>query len=71
MANALLAAILSFFIPGLGQFYCGSLLRGLLIFIGALIVFAIAIFIPIIGAIIAFVYWIANIVDAFALAQKR
>lgn len=33
MANSILAAILSFLIPGLGQFYCGNLIKGLLMFI--------------------------------------
>jgi len=33
MASAILAAILSFFIPGLGQFYAGSLSKGILMFV--------------------------------------
>ena len=71
MANQFLAAVLSFFIPGLGQFYAGSFLRGLLIFIFAFVIGGIAVIIPIIGWLIAFVYWIWNILDAFQLAGRK
>ncbi|MDR2944611.1 MAG: hypothetical protein LBU81_05990 [Methanosarcinales archaeon] len=69
MANAFLAIILSFFIFGLGQFYCGSFLRGLLIFIGAVVVGSLALFIPLIGWILFLIYWIWNMWDAYSLAN--
>ncbi|WNY23543.1 hypothetical protein MmiHf6_08520 [Methanimicrococcus hongohii] len=69
MANSLLAAIFSFFIPGLGQFYCGSFLKGLLVFIGSFVVGFIAIIVPVIGWLIALLYWIWNICDAYSSAK--
>lgn len=41
MANPILAAILSFFIPGLGQFYCGNLMKGIAFFVVAIILAAV------------------------------
>jgi hypothetical protein len=70
MASQILAAIFSFFIPGLGQFYAGSFLRGLLIFVLAFVVGGIAFVIPLIGWLIALVYWIWNIIDAYQLAGR-
>ena len=43
MANAILAAILSFFIPGLGQAYAGDIKRGIFVFLVAMI-FLVAIY---------------------------
>lgn len=43
MANAILAAILSFFIPGLGQAYAGDIKRGIFVFLAAMI-FLVAIY---------------------------
>lgn len=37
MASPILAAILSFFIPGLGQFYAGDLTKGILFFVGGIV----------------------------------
>jgi len=70
MASQILAAILSFFIPGLGQFYAGSFLRGLFIFILTLVIGAIS-FLTIIVFIISFIFWIWNIVDAYQLAGRK
>ncbi|MCL2141816.1 MAG: hypothetical protein FWH46_02905 [Methanimicrococcus sp.] len=69
MASPLLAAIFSFFIPGLGQFYAGHFFRGVLVFIGAAILGALSLA-TIILAIVGFIYWIWNIVDAYQLATK-
>lgn len=45
MANAILAAILSFFIPGLGQVYAGDIKRGVYIFlVAAIFVIVISLF---------------------------
>lgn len=42
MANGILAAILSFIIPGLGQAYAGDVKKGLIFFIVAMVVGLIA-----------------------------
>jgi TM2 domain. len=70
MANQLLAAIFSFFIPGLGQFYAGSFLRGVLVFISALILGFISL-VTIIFWIVYIIFFIWNIVDAVQLAGKK
>jgi TM2 domain-containing membrane protein YozV len=69
MASPLLAAIFSFFIPGLGQFYAGSFLRGIFVFIGAFILGIITLATILFG-LIYLIYFVWNIVDAFQLASK-
>jgi TM2 domain-containing membrane protein YozV len=41
MANKYLAAIMSFFIPGLGQVYAGDIKKGIVYFVVAVIVYGI------------------------------
>ena|SRR3990167_2147284 len=53
--NPILAAVLSFIIPGLGQIYCGKIARGIVILFTAWLV------IP----------WIYGIFDAYSLAQGK
>ena len=53
--NAFLAAILSLIIPGLGQALSGELERGIVLFIGAIIVSILATFI--------FRSWVVNIIN--------
>jgi len=64
MASPLIAAILSFLIPGLGQFYAGHLLRGIGLFILAVIV---AIFTAFVGGLVIAV---VAAIDAYFLAAK-
>ena len=45
MANGILAAILSFFIPGLGQAYTGDIKKGVIFFIVAFIIVLLAMFV--------------------------
>jgi TM2 domain-containing membrane protein YozV len=45
MANGILAAILSFLIPGLGQAYAGDFKKGIIFFIVALVMILIATFV--------------------------
>ncbi len=60
MANAILAAILSFLIPGLGQAYAGDIKKGIIFFVVAIIIWAIATLI--------FQHWLVWIIDiAYAL----
>ena len=55
MASAILAAILSFLIPGLGQAYAGDIKKGIVFFIAAVIV----------GTLVFFVFrlWIYYIIS--------
>lgn len=55
MANAILAAILSFLIPGLGQAYAGDIKKGLIFLVIAIVVWIIA--------SIIFRHWIVWIID--------
>ena len=60
MVNAILAAILSFLIPGLGQAVAGDIKKGVIFFVIALVIGAIATLI--------FRHWIVYIIDiAYAL----
>ncbi len=45
MANAILAAILSFFIPGLGQAYAGDMKKGIIFFIVFFIIMGLYMFV--------------------------
>lgn len=53
-------AILSFFLPGLGQLIKGEIAKGVIIFIG----FWVAI-ITVVGVIVAIPLWLWGIVDAY------
>ena len=60
MANAILAAILSFLIPGLGQAYAGDIKKGVIFFVVAIVIGLMATMI--------FRHWIVWIIDiAYAL----
>ncbi len=60
-----IALILSFLLPGLGQFYLGKIGRGLLFLFGTIIA---ALFTFGFGG---FVVWVWNIIDAYNLAKKH
>ncbi len=64
MASPILAAILSFLIPSVGQFYAGHMFRGIGLFILASIV---AIFTLFSGSLIIAV---VAAIDAYSLASK-
>jgi TM2 domain-containing membrane protein YozV len=63
-----LAALLSFFIVGLGQVYIGLTKKGILLFIGALISGVLMLFI--IGWITWLIVWGYAIYDAYNSAEK-
>jgi TM2 domain-containing membrane protein YozV len=69
-----IAALLSFFIPGLGQAYTGDVLRGVAIFVGLLVVIFI-LFITVIGIVFALLIepliHIAAAYDAYSLAKTN
>jgi len=66
--NEGLAAVLSFFIPGLGQIYNGQIGKGIVVFF-LFAIFAASIAL-LIGFILAPVFWIWNIYDAYSTAKK-
>ncbi|MDD5242453.1 MAG: zinc ribbon domain-containing protein [Syntrophorhabdaceae bacterium] len=66
--NSGLAAILSFFIPGLGQIYNGQIGKGLLMIV-ALIV-CIVLTIVIIGIFLWLILWLYGIYDAYNTARR-
>lgn len=68
MASPLLAAVLSFFIPGLGQFYTGQLIKAVILFIAA-VIFALLSSI-LIGIPFYIIVWIYSMVDAYNAANK-
>ncbi len=72
MANAILAAILSFIIPGLGQAYAGDIKKGVIFFVIALVIGIIIVYV--LGAaswayIISLIYSIYAAYDAYQMAQ--
>lgn len=72
MANAILAAILSFLIPGLGQAYAGDIKKGVIFFVIAIVIGLIIVYV--LGAaswayIISLIYSIYAAYDAYQMAQ--
>ena len=71
MANAILAAILSFIIPGLGQIYAGDIQKGLIFFVAGIVLAIIVslIFRHWFGWLINTAYHIYTAYDAYQMAQ--
>ena len=71
MANAILAAILSFLIPGLGQAYAGDIKKGVIFLIAAIVIWIIAslIFRHWLVWIIDIIYALYAAFDAYSMAQ--
>ncbi len=68
--NPILAAFLSFLLPGLGQIYVGKILFGLGLIVLAFIISTLAIFlISIFGIIIYIILWLYAIYDAYMSAE--
>ena len=68
MKSAGLAAVLSFFISGLGQIYNGQILKGLLIIVVQLINGALTTIL--IGWIPLAIVWVWAIIDAYREAER-
>ena len=64
MASPILAALLSFIIPGLGQFYAGYMIRGILLFIFANIIAILTLFMANMPIMVV------AAIDAYACASK-
>ena len=67
MANAILAAILSFLIPGLGQAYAGDLKKGAIFFIIAVILAVVSFFTGLLLLIISVIFGIYAAYDAYKM----
>lgn len=70
MANEILAAILSFFIPGLGQAYAGDIKKGAIFFVIAVVIFIISFFTGFLLAPISLIYGIYAAYDAYKMASQ-
>ena len=62
------AAVLSFFIPGLGQIYNGQIMKGI-IFIVLASIFA-TLTVVLIGYVLYPLFWIYNLYDAYNTARR-
>ncbi|MBQ7927316.1 MAG: hypothetical protein IJ287_01025 [Methanobrevibacter sp.] len=69
MANPILAAILSFIIPGLGQAYAGDIKKGLIFLVVAIVLGIIAFFTGFLTSIISLIFAIYAAYDAYKLSQ--
>ncbi|MBR1368179.1 hypothetical protein RJ53_01195 [Methanocalculus chunghsingensis] len=69
MASPVLAVILSFFIPGLGQFYTGQFLKAIALFILAVIFAGLST--VLIGIPFYLIIWIYSMYDAYTTAEGR
>ena len=71
MANPILALIISFFLPGIGTVYAGNIMKGIIIFIVAVILGALAT-IFLLGIIVYILYvivWLYGMYDAYTTAS--
>lgn len=71
MATPILALIISFFFPGIGTVYAGNIMKGLIIFVVALILGALStsFIIGIIPWILYIIVWLYGMYDAYTTAQ--
>lgn len=68
MKNPGIAAVLSFFIPGLGQIYNGQIMKGIIFIVLASIFGALTL--VLIGYILYPLFWIYNLYDAYNTAKR-
>jgi len=71
MANPILALIISFFLPGIGTVYAGDIMKGIIIFVVALILGALAtiFLLGIIAYILYIIVWLYGMYDAYTTAS--
>lgn len=71
MANPILALIISFFLPGIGTLYAGNIMKGIIIFIVAVILGALAtiFLLGIIAYILYIIVWLYGMYDAYTTAS--
>ncbi|WP_295113413.1 hypothetical protein [uncultured Methanobrevibacter sp.] len=68
MANEILAAVLSFFIPGLGQAYAGDIKKGVIFFVIAIILAIVSFFTAFLLSILSLIFAIYAAYDAYKMA---
>jgi TM2 domain-containing membrane protein YozV len=68
MASPLIAVILSFFVPGLGQFYTGQLIKAILLFVAAVIFGLLSAIL--IGIPFYIIVWLYSMFDAYNAAKE-
>ena len=66
--NPLLAAFLSFLIPGLGEIYVGKVMMGILLIIISFILSTAAIVLTLLAAILYIIVWLYAIYDSYTTA---
>ncbi len=71
MANPILALIISFFLPGIGTVYAGNIMKGIIIFVVALILGALAtiFLLGIVAYILYIIVWLYGMYDAYTTAS--
>jgi TM2 domain-containing membrane protein YozV len=71
MANPILALIISFFLPGIGTVYAGNIMKGIIIFVVAVILGALAtiFLLGIIAYILYIIVWLYGMYDAYTTAS--
>jgi TM2 domain-containing membrane protein YozV len=69
VANPILALIISFFLPGIGTVYAGKVMMGIVIFVVALILAALSMFLGIIAYVLYLIVWIYGMYDAYTTAK--
>ena len=71
MANPIIALIISFFLPGIGTVYAGNIMKGIIIFVIALIFGALAgiFLLGIIAYILYIIVWLYGMFDAYTTAS--
>ena len=67
MANEILAAILSFFIPGLGQAYAGDIKKGVIFFVIAVVIAIISFFTAFLLSFLSLIFAIYAAYDAYKM----
>ena len=69
MANAILAAILSLLIPGLGQAYAGDIKKGVIFFVIALLLAALSFFSGFLLFFLPLIFCIYAAYDAYKMLE--
>lgn len=67
MASPLIAAVLSFFIPGLGQFYTGQMVKAIVLFVLAVVFGGLSTIM--IGIPFYLLVWLYSMYDAYTAAK--
>ncbi len=70
MANAILAAVLSFFIPGLGQAYAGDIKKGVIFFVILVILTILSFLTGFLLAIVSLIFAIYAAYDAYKMVAE-